>query len=84
MNAGQGDPHMRVANLNLKGIVVALPKPLLVCLKRTSSQIACSAEAVVAPSEAKLEVMGFVTRKILFKSRPHPIVTSLKRERGNG
>jgi chromosome transmission fidelity protein 8 len=80
---------LTIGNQRLTGAVVTLPKPVAVLHKcaRAGDDAADAAGDEASGFEAPVhyEVKGIVRRKLVFKSRPQPIVDpsklSLKRKR---
>ena len=53
-----------VGNQKLDGQVVKVPKPLVICRK-----------VLQTDNTPRIEVIGVVKKKFLFKTRPQPVVT---------
>jgi hypothetical protein len=58
---------LRIGNHQLTGSVQELSKPMLVCRKRPAAS---------AETDASLAVFAFVKRKLIFKTRPQPVVSA--------
>lgn len=72
----QGTPSLIIGHHLLTGKVVELDKPLAVLAKRHSVSVDEDRESGSTSNNKEYEIIALVTRKIIFKNRPKPIVTS--------
>ena len=74
----QGTPLLIIGHHLLTGKVVQLEKPLAVMVKssRSPQDQENTLESGRSSGETEYEIIALVKRKILFKNRPKPIITS--------